>query len=244
MAFLRDPDAGPVISAPLIVWLLICCIVGIELSREFLWSGASDLVFEHYGLVPLHYTGAWIGAHHPGFFALAAPFVSSIFLHGSLLHVGLNSIWLLAFGTIVARRLGTGLFLLFFLICGVIGAATFVAMDWGANDAAIGASGAVSGLMAAAIRMFDRNRPPADVALPLAPIFSRTVVSFSLVWVAVNLVAGLTGLGAGPGVLETIAWQDHLGGYFAGLLLIGPLYRFRHGRFDAGPGEEVTVPVE
>jgi membrane associated rhomboid family serine protease len=239
MAFLSDPQSEPAISAPAIVWVLIASIVGIELSREFLWSGASNAIFEQYGLVPLHYSGAWIAAHHPGVIALAAPFVSSVFLHGGLLHVGINSIWLLAFGTIVARRLGTPLFLLFFLICGAAGAAAFVAMDWGANDAAIGASGAVSGLTAAGIRMLGSRRPRTDVTAPLLPLFSRLVIGFSLFWVAANLLAGLTGLGAGPGVVENIAWQDHLGGYFAGLLLIGPFYRFH-----VGPDEEVTVPVE
>ena len=74
-----------------------------------------------------------------------------------------------------------------------------------------------------------------DVALPvredvddeLAPIFSRQIVIFTAIWLAINLVAGLTGFGLGPGELGQIAWQAHVGGYLAGLLLAGPFDRMR-----------------
>jgi len=233
MAFLTDPRSRePAISAPLVVWLLIAVLVGIELSREFLWAAASQTIFVEFGFMPALYSNAWLAAHGVNSisaFDRAIPFVSYMFLHGGFAHVAINCVWLLAFGAIVARRLGPVLFLLFFVVCGVLAAATHLALNWGLNAPMVGASGAISGLMAAGMRMLDMAAPwNRDADRPLAPIASRQVLSFTAFWVAANVLAGLTGLGASPGV-QLIAWQAHLGGYAAGLLLIGPFDRFRPG---------------
>jgi membrane associated rhomboid family serine protease len=231
MAFLTDPRSRePAISAPPVVWLLVAVLMGIELSREFLWAGASPTIDVEYGFMPALYSNAWLAAHGVGSISAldrVIPFVSYMFLHGGFAHVAVNSVWLLAFGAIVARRLGTPLFLLFFLVCGVLAAATHLAVNWGLDAPMVGASGAISGLMAAGIRMIDVAAPWNRAANhPLAPILSRQVLSFTIFWVAANVLAGITGLGAGPGV-QLIAWQAHLGGYAAGLLLIGLFDRFR-----------------
>jgi membrane associated rhomboid family serine protease len=243
MAFLADPRSRePAVSAPLVVWLLIAALVGIELSHEYLWAGASDAVFYTYGFVPARYSAAFLAAHHidPGSIAdRAIPFVSYMFLHGGLAHVAVNCVWLLAFGTIVARRLGPLLFLLFFVVCGVLAVVTHLALNWGSVEPVVGASGAISGLMAAGIRMLDMSAPwNRDPARPLAPILSRQVLSFTAFWTAANVLAGVTGLGAGPGV-QLIAWQAHLGGYAAGLVLIGLFDRFRPVRDE--PAAEMLV---
>jgi membrane associated rhomboid family serine protease len=231
MAFLSDPRSRePAISAPAVVWLLIAVMMGIELSREFLWAGVSRTIDVEYGFMPALYSNAWLAAHGIGSvsaFDRAIPFVSYMFLHGGFAHVAVNSVWLLAFGAIVARRLGPALFLLFFLVCGVLAAAAHLALNWGSDAPMVGASGAISGLMAAGMRMLDMTAPwNRRTDRPLAPILSRQVLSFTIFWVAANVLAGLTGLGAGPGV-QLIAWQAHLGGYAAGLLLIGLFDRFR-----------------
>ena len=77
----------------------------------------------------------------------------------------------------------------------------------------IGASAAVSGLMGAAFRMM-----PHGSHAPLQPLFSRPVLLWSAIWIALNVFAGLTGFGAGAGV-HLVAWQAHIGGFLAGLLL-------------------------
>ena len=60
----------------------------------------------------------------------------------------------------------------------------------------------------------------------MAPIFSRQILMFTLVWMGINLAAGMTGLGMG-GEVGLIAWQAHLGGYLAGLFLAEPFDRLR-----------------
>jgi membrane associated rhomboid family serine protease len=243
MAFLTDPRSRePAISAPLVVWLLIALLMGIELSREYLWPGASQLIDVEYGFMPALYSNAWLAAHGAGsisVFDRVIPFFTYMFLHGGFAHVAVNCVWLLAFGAIVARRLGAPLFLLFFLVCGVLAAAAHLVLHWGSDAPVVGASGAISGLMAAGIRMLDTGAPwNRDPNRPLSPILSRQVVTFTLFWTAANVLAGVTGLGAGPGV-QLIAWQAHLGGYAAGLLLIGLFDRFRP--ISAEPAAETAV---
>lgn len=217
MAFLQSgPARQPAFNVPAVVWGLIALLVAAHAGR--LWLGepaASDLIIR-FAFIPARYTVAG------GLADKLIPFVSYMALHGNWAHLALNSVWLLAFGPIVARRFGAALFLLFFVIAGVAGAAVFLALNWGGPDPVVGASGAISGLMAAGVRLLPLSAPFRLDNKP-APIISRQVLSFTGVWVLVNLVAGLLGFPlAGTGA---IAWQVHLGGYFAGLLLTGPFDR-------------------
>ena len=224
MAFLTEPRSQPAIRAPAVVWLLIALIVGLEIGREYVWPGSSDAIMLRYGLVPAHFSPAW-AALHPAeagsWFDRALSLVTFNLLHGSFLHVGVNALWLLAFGSVVARRLGTPLFLIFFVLCGIAAAALHLALNWGSLNPVIGASGAISGLMAAGIRMADFRGAAIDQDVEvLRPLTDRMVLSFTMVWTIANIAAGLTNLGVEAG--QTIAWQAHIGGYFAGLLLATP----------------------
>ncbi len=219
MAFLRDETSGePAFRVPASVGVLIALLVLAHVARMLLPPDASERALIHYGFIPLRYAyTAGIG----GALDQALPFVSYIFLHGDITHLVMNCLWLLAFGPIVTRRFGPAVFLLFFLVCGVAAAGSYLALNWRSPVPVIGASGSISGLMAAAIRLLRIPVRSWDVQPGLAPIFSRPVVVFSLLWVAVNLAFGLTGLTIG-GETSPLAWQAHLGGYFAGLLLTGP----------------------
>jgi membrane associated rhomboid family serine protease len=216
MAFLQsEPPREPFLHAPASVLWLIGVLVLAHVARMAAPAALSDDLLTQYAFIPARYSG---GFDTGGVLGLAAPFVSHMFLHADFVHLGVNCVWLLAFGPIVARRYGTMLFLLFFTVCGVAGAATYLAFDWGSPAGVIGASGAISGLMAAGIRMYPWQGSPQ--ARPIAPIFSSPVLIFTGFWLATNLLFGLLGIGAGGEVRE-IAWQAHLGGYFAGLVLAG-----------------------
>jgi membrane associated rhomboid family serine protease len=183
-----------------------------------------------FAFYPSRYSAHFINSHgyDPGsLIDRAVPFVSYIFLHGSFTHLLLNCVWLVPFGAIVARRFGGLLFFLFFLVCGIAGAATYLAFNWGSSDPVVGASGAISGLMAAGFRILRYPFVPESTDGPLEPLFSSRIILASAIWVAINVVAGVTGLGAGPGP-QVIAWQAHLGGYAAGLLLAGPFLALRN----------------
>jgi membrane associated rhomboid family serine protease len=139
-----------------------------------------------------------------------------IFLHGGWTHLLMNVGSALAFGPPVARLFGRGargaaLFLLFFLICGAFGGLGYVATHMEGSGLVVGASGAISGLWGAASRLLGQDGR-------LAPILGRQVVSQAMVFTVLNILIGLAG---GFAQLH-IAWEAHLAGYLAGLLLIGP----------------------
>ncbi len=145
--------------------------------------------------------------------------ITHLFVHGSWLHLGMNCAAALIFGTAVARYLGPGLwgavvFFSFFLVCGVLAGLGYVLAHPLGMDVAVGASGAISGLWGAATRLLiGRGR--------LAPVFDRLVLTQSAVILAVNVVMGL----AGTLQSMNIAWEAHVAGFIAGLLLIGPAGR-------------------
>jgi membrane associated rhomboid family serine protease len=231
MAFLQSaPPRQPVFRAPAVVLWLIGALVVLHLARiSAPGSQPDDLVFQ-FGLYPLRYSHAFLESRMADHWTLldrAIPFISYMGLHGSWTHLIINSLWLLAFGPIVARRFGGALFLLFFLVCGVVAALCYLALNWGSPVPVVGASGAISGLMAAALRMLPGQAPwAAQGEAPLAPLFSRQLLMFTAVWTAINLMTAFTGFGMG-GESGLIAWQAHLGGYVAGLLLSGPFDRLR-----------------
>jgi membrane associated rhomboid family serine protease len=235
MSFLQSQPSNPwtrqpIFRVPGAVVGLILVLVLAHVGRVSVPEQLSERLISRYAFIPARYSHAFLATHNvdPGsFFDRAIPFVSYMALHNDFTHLAINSLWLLAFGPIVARRFGGLLFLAFFLICGIAGAATHLAFNWGSLVPVIGASGAISGLMGAGLRLLPTQAPwavPGDDSL--APIFSRQIVIFTVIWLAINLAAGLTGFGLG-GEQGMIAWQAHVGGYAAGLLLVGPFDRLR-----------------
>ncbi len=153
--------------------------------------------------------------------------LTALFVHSGWTHAGLNAAGALAFGAPVARWIGVRgfgpmIFFAFFLVCGVIGSLGFALVHPGATVVLVGASGAVSGLMGAASRMLGAPGP----ASGLSPFASPTVIGVAVGWIIVNALMALFGA-PGVDVGGPVAWEAHLFGYAAGLLLIGPLLRLR-----------------
>ena len=240
MAFLQSaPPRQPIFRAPAVVLWLIGGLAALHLARISRPEDQADALVYEYGLYPLRYSRAFLESHmaNPGtLWERAVPFVSYMGLHGSWTHLVINCLWLLAFGPIVARRFGSVLFLFFFLVCGLAAAAFYLALNWGSPVPVVGASGAISGLMAAGLRMLPGQAPwVAQSEAPLAPLFSRQILVFTGIWTAINVMTAFTGLGMG-GEGGLIAWQAHLGGYVAGLLLSGV--------FDSLRPRSVGAPVD
>lgn len=219
----------PFLLAPwpvlLLIGVLVVCYVAFALAPVRL----ENRIVAYYAFIPARYASqaffAAYGMGPGGVLERALPFLTYIFIHATPGHLAINSIWLLPFGSVVARRYHAVSFFVFFLLCGAAGAAAHLAFNWGSTLPVVGASGAISGLMGAAFRMMGPPQAVSEgqgpVRPPLAPLFSRRIMVWSAVWVGVNIVAGVLGLGGGTEV-RLIAWQAHLGGYFAGLLLAGP----------------------
>jgi membrane associated rhomboid family serine protease len=140
---------------------------------------------------------------------------TSMFLHGGWLHIGMNIAVALSVSTPVALAMGRGVigflkFWVLFLVCGLAGGLAFVAIQPDSALPAVGASGAISGLWGAMVRI------PFSPG-PLDAPWSRKALAMSVPFILVNVVgaAALTHFHILP-----IAWEDHLGGFLAGLILI------------------------
>jgi membrane associated rhomboid family serine protease len=231
MAFLQSQSPRqPIFRAPPVVLWLIGVLAALHAARTWLPAQrAQDIAYE-YGLVPARYSRAFLESRmaDPGtVWERTVPFVSYMGLHNDWTHLVINCLFCLAFAPIVARRFGSALFLAFFLLCGVAGALTYLAFNWGSPVPVVGASGAISGLMAAALRMLpSQSRWAVPGATPLAPIFSRQMIIFTGALVAINLLVEVTGLNI-AGESAPVAWQAHLGGFLAGLLFCGPFDNLR-----------------
>jgi membrane associated rhomboid family serine protease len=210
---------------------MLAVIVGVHIAREFLSEEADTLTVVALAFIPDRYVShplPWPG----GTLAAWASPITHMAVHGDLTHLALNAASLAAFGGLVARRIGSLRFVLFSLFCGVIGAATFAAVNPTAQSPLIGASGAIAGMMAVSLRILFsaldavpghlagtliRNAPD---QIPLAPLSmaltDRRLLTATAVWLLINLLAAF-GLGS-PTQVGTVAWEAHLGGYFAGLL--------------------------
>ena len=223
MAFLQDnrPSREPFLNAPPTVLWLIGLLLATHAVRVLLPDGWPSAIIENYALVPARFADFATQGTSQGLLGLAITLVSYMLLHGDIAHVGLNSLWLLVFGSIVARRLGAARFILFFVFCGIAAAVVHLSIYWGSPMAVVGASGGISGLMAGGMRIL-YGRFYGDNAL--APIFSRPILAFSAVWVIVNIISGVLRLGITDD-LTLIAWVAHLGGFFAGLIMIGAFDR-------------------
>ena len=238
MAFFHEAERQPFVRVPAVVVGLIVVLIAVHVAFTMAPPLVQDSIIKTYAFYPARYSHAFLVAHNVApetFRARAIPFISYIFLHGSYTHLFLNCVWLLPFGAIVSRRLGSMTFLLFFLVCGAAGAAAHLVTNWGANEATVGASGAIAGVMAMTFRIVALIEAPdlqsyaaavsGDIRLhrPLAPILSSRILVWTAIWLAINLLVGVTGLGGVPGSgPQLIAWQAHMGGYLAGLLLAGP----------------------
>lgn len=146
--------------------------------------------------------------------------VTSMFMHGGLMHLLMNLSALVPFGLIVARRMGPTMggqlrFLAFYLLAGLAGDIVWLLIGAGQGGAVVGASGAIFGLWAAVLRL------PRDGG-PLYPLLSREVMRQMPGPIIANvLVAVAFGVMSAAGGGAGIAWQAHLGGFLFGLLAIG-----------------------
>ena len=154
---------------------------------------------------------------------------TSLFLHGSWAHVLLNSVAALAYGPPVARLFGARargalVFAAFYLVCGATAGLGYVALNPHDSTPLVGASGAISGLLGAASRLIQGHGR-------ICPILGSTVIWMAVAWTVINWILGRFGLTPGAGHMQ-VAWQAHIVGYAAGVVLVGAFARL------SGAGQE------
>ncbi len=209
-------DTVPCTYTPWITWGLILVNFAAFAITEWLPLEALHHFLYLHGLIPARYAyPEW--ALKVGFPAGDyTPFITSMFLHGSWLHVVMN-LWLLwIFGDNVEDRMGGIRFLAFYLTCWLIAGLLHVLANPVSNVPTIGASGAIAGIMGAYFFLF----PYAKIIIWVffLPLFVKVpAIAFLGIWVMIQLHQATTGAGSDP--YAGVAWWGHLGGFIAGMLL-------------------------
>jgi membrane associated rhomboid family serine protease len=227
--------AEPIFNVPPVIVMTVAVLVAIHLLRTFILTDDQDVLFIlTFAFIPARYGTdvALSGAFPGGFGADLWTFFSYAFIHADLTHLGLNLAWLVPFGTALARRFGAWRYVVFMLVMAPIGALAHLVTHIGEMDPMIGASAAISGAMAAAMRfVFQPGGPLArreegatDVyRVPAAPLAATLrdprFLLFLAVWLGLNALFGLGTISFGTEAGQEIAWQAHMGGFFAGLFL-------------------------
>ena len=150
-----------------------------------------------------------------------SPLVTHMLMHANIAHLLFNGLWLLVFGTPIARRFDDPLrFLLFFALAGAAGGVFFSAFHANEPTILIGASGGVTGLLGGVVRFaFQNPRAPWRRTVPL---FDRSVLIWSAAVILLNASVAVVGPGFGANGAD-VAWQAHIGGYLFGLIAF-PLF--------------------
>lgn len=226
---------------------LLAILAAIHFVRTSLLTPSQDeLMLGLMAFDPIRYESSIFpgGLLPGGFGAEVWTFFTYALIHGSWVHYGVNAIWLLPFGSAVARRFGPWRFMAFFAVTAAAGAVAHLIAYVGQNAPVVGASAAISGTMAGAMRFafqpggplnFMRTGDDSDYRVPAIPLTGvlrdPRVLIFVGVWFGINLLFGATSLPMGGGLGgggEIVAWQAHIGGFVAGLLLFS--------WFDPAPG--------
>jgi membrane associated rhomboid family serine protease len=223
----------PIFNIPAAVVATAAILVLVHAVRVVLLSDPQDVKFVlTFGFIPARYGGelALVGSLPGGFAADLWTFFTYAFIHADLTHLGINLAWLVPFASALARRFGNWRYCLFMLTAAAVGAMAHLVTHLGAIEPMVGASAAISGAMAAAMRfVFHRTgrigffRESAGAWQSPAQPLGTTLrdprfLLFLATWLGLNALFGFGTVSFGA-TDEAIAWQAHVGGFFAGLFL-------------------------
>jgi membrane associated rhomboid family serine protease len=210
-------DTVPRQHFPFATWTLIIVNVLVFVQELSLPSRATENLMHLYGLVPARFLHPdW--AAEVGYPRTFAPFITTMFLHGGWLHI-IGNMWVLAiFGDNVEDRMGPLWFLLFYLLCGLAAGLLHVFLNPNSTVPAVGASGAIAGVMAAYFVLFPRARIVAMFPILIFPIFFELPAFLYLgLWFFTQFFGGALAI-ASPRAAGGIAFWAHVGGFLTGLL--------------------------
>lgn len=192
---------------------ITACLIAVN-TALFLYEltlspGDLNRLFETWGIVPDQ-----ISQHLPSL-------ITSMFLHGGWLHLIGNMLFLWVFGRNVEDLIGSGRYLIFYVMCGVVSAVVQVIFTPYSRVPTIGASGAIAGVMGAYLIKFPRAR-----ILTLVTVFffittmDIPAAVLLLWWFAIQFFSGFGSLGSNDYSSGGVAFFAHIGGFLAGMLLI------------------------
>jgi membrane associated rhomboid family serine protease len=207
----RVSGSAPVVTLGLIALNVLAFMLELAQPSE----GALQSFIQAWGVVPREYT---LVQDLPP--TIPLPFwstlLTSMFLHGGWMHLGGNMLYLWIFGDNLEKVMGAGRFMLFYLACGLAASFAHIAFGSGSSVPAVGASGAISGVLGGYLLMFPQNRVRVLTRGGIASVPAVVVLGF---WIVIQLV---NGIGSVATTSETggVAYMAHIGGFVAGMVLV------------------------
>ena len=212
-------DNVPARRYPFVTVTLILANVAAFIYELSLQPGDLEALLRTYGLVPATLQ-AFPRAPLTVLGTLSGSLVSSTLLHGGFFHLIGNMWYLWIFGDNVEDRMGSGRFLVFYLLCGILAGVAHIAFNPSSAVPTIGASGAVAGVLGAYLVSY-----PFAKVLTLVPFFFFFVVEVPAVlllgfWFLVQFINGTAAFAGASDAMGGVAWWAHIGGFLSGMLLI------------------------
>jgi membrane associated rhomboid family serine protease len=211
-------DDQPRYSVPWVTRFLIVLNLLIFLFEATLDRRSLNALISQFGVIPSHLAAFLAGSPRYSMAALAIPFLTSLFLHGSWMHVIGNMWFLYIFGDNVEDYLGHFKYLVFYLLTGVLAMSTHVIVNLQSTAPALGASGAIAGVLGAYFVLYPRAR-----VLTWFFVFVVWVPAWIILgyWFVLNFLSGTaTALAVQTQSMGGVAFWAHVGGFISGALLV------------------------
>jgi membrane associated rhomboid family serine protease len=216
-------DTIPSRSFPIVNWLLILANISIFLYEVFvLDTQQAELMIFDFGLIPDKVRFDEIDNLRELRVTILRPFFTNMFLHGGWGHL-ISNMWILfIFGDNIEDRMGKVRYFLFYILCGLIASFAHFILHRNSAVPAIGASGAISGVMAAYMVMFPKSTIISLVPIIIIPLFIPIPALIYIgIWFFIQLWSGTASLMLSDSATGIAFWA-HIGGFIGGLAL----YRF------------------
>jgi membrane associated rhomboid family serine protease len=222
-------DDNPITITPVITWALILMNVAVFLYQVSLSPDAAQLFAYQFGAVPAVVLGTKSLSAQVAAIPPLMSIVTSMFLHGGWMHLIGNMWFLWIFGNNIEEAMGHARYLAFYLICGILASAGHIFSNPGSTIPSIGASGAISGALGAYLMLYPRARVWTLIFLGffvrLMYIPAGVILGF---WILLQFING--SMTAGRQDAGGVAFWAHVGGFIAGVLLVG-VFKKRDVRF-------------
>jgi len=229
-------DDNPTTITPFVTGMLIAINVMVFLYQISLGPRAMQLFVYQYGAIPAVVAG---DQSLPANLIAIPPFLSiftSMFLHGGWMHLIGNMWYLWIFGNNIEEAMGRFRYLAFYLVCGFLASVSHILSNLGSTLPSVGASGAIAGVLGAYILLYPHARVLTFVVLIFFIRLVYIPAGFILgIWFVFQLASGsMAGSQSGGGV----AFWAHVGGFVAGVLLVG-FFKKKEVRFFNPPRHSV-----
>ena len=211
--FIPLKDLNPRRTYPVVNTLLILTNVIAFLYQLTLGPHQYQAFIAANATVPSHIT-RFLGGGHITFESAFLPLITSMFLHQGWVHIGGNMLFLWIFGDNVEDYFGHAVYLLFYFTCGIGADISHIIFNLNSTVPALGASGAISGVMGAYIVLFPRARVLTLVFVFFVPIPAFIILGY---WFLLQFLAGVTSVGTAA--TGGTAWWAHIGGFLLGMAI-------------------------